>query len=108
MLLLSVAKWGDLLNSQLPVYVGDEQTPLDLLNLLPEGTDSDPDVWLMHHKSISAFLHRNADRRSFGSKKILLEKFVDTYQIQQIWNSHVLTSNSCLIRSLWYSRERFI
>jgi hypothetical protein len=44
MLLLSIAKWRDLLNSQLLVYVGDEQTPLDLLNLLPEGTDSDPDA----------------------------------------------------------------
>jgi hypothetical protein len=44
MLLLSTAKWHDLLNSQSPVYVGDELTPPDLLNLLPEGTDLDPDV----------------------------------------------------------------
>jgi hypothetical protein len=44
MLLLSIAKWRDLLNSQLPVYVGNEQTPPHLLNLLPEGTDLDPDV----------------------------------------------------------------
>jgi hypothetical protein len=42
MLLLSIAKWRDLLNSQSLVYVGDEQTPPDPLNLLPEGTDSDP------------------------------------------------------------------
>ena len=74
MLLLSIAKWRNLLNSQLSVYVGDEQTPLDLLNLLPKGTDSDPDVWLMRHKSIPAFPRRNTDRRSFGSKKILLEE----------------------------------
>ncbi len=69
MLLLSIAKRRDLLNSQLPVYVGDRQAPPDLLNLLPEGTDSNPDVWLMGHKSISAFPHRNASRRSFGSKR---------------------------------------
>ncbi len=69
MLLLSIAKWRDLLNSQLPVYVGDKQTPQDLLNLLLEGTDSDPDVWLMRHKSIPAFPRRNASRRSFGSKR---------------------------------------
>ncbi len=44
MLLLSIAKWHDLLNSQPPVYDGDRQTPPDLSNLLPEGTDSDPDT----------------------------------------------------------------
>jgi hypothetical protein len=44
MLSLSIAKWWDLLNIQLPVYVGDKQTPPDLLSLLPKGTDSDPDV----------------------------------------------------------------
>ncbi len=38
MLSLSIAKWRDLLNSQLPVYDGDRQAPPDLLNLLPEGT----------------------------------------------------------------------
>ena len=55
MLLLSIAKWGDSLNSQLPVYVGDRQAPLDLLNLLPEGTDSDFDIWLTCHMSIPTF-----------------------------------------------------
>jgi hypothetical protein len=45
MLLISIAKRCNLLNSQSPVYVGDEQTPPDLLNLLQEGTDSDPDVY---------------------------------------------------------------
>jgi hypothetical protein len=44
MLLLSIAKWHNFLNSQLPVYVGDKQTPPNLLNLLLEGTDSDSDV----------------------------------------------------------------
>ena len=105
MLLLSIAKWRNLLNSQLLVYVGDEQTPLDLLNLLLEGTDLDPDEWLTRHKSIPAFPRRNADRRSFGSKKILLEEFVDTYQIQRIWNSYVLTSNAHLVCWSWYSEK---
>ena len=44
MLSLSIAKWRDLLNSQSPVYDGGRQAPLDLLNLLPEGTDLDPDT----------------------------------------------------------------
>jgi hypothetical protein len=69
MLSLSIAKWRNLLNSQLLVYVDDRQAPPDLLNLLPEGTDSDPDIWLAHHKSIPAFPRRNASRRSFGSKR---------------------------------------
>jgi hypothetical protein len=34
MLLLSIAKGRDLLNSQLPVYDGDRQAPPDLLSLL--------------------------------------------------------------------------
>jgi hypothetical protein len=86
MLLLSIAKCRDSLNSQSPVYVGDEQTPPDLLVLLTEGIDLDPDIWLTRHKSISAFPRRNADRRSFGSKKILLEKFVDIYQMKMDHN----------------------
>jgi hypothetical protein len=72
LLLLSIAKWSDLLNSQSLVYVGDKQTPRERFNLLPEGIDLDPDIWLMHHTSIPAFPRRNADRRSFGSKKIRL------------------------------------
>jgi hypothetical protein len=44
MLWLSIAKWRNLLNSQSLVYDGDRQAPPDLLNLLPEGTDSDPDT----------------------------------------------------------------
>jgi hypothetical protein len=57
MLSLSIAKWHNLLSSQLPVYDGDRQVPPDLLNLLPEGTDSDPDRWLTHHGLMLAFLH---------------------------------------------------
>ncbi len=73
MLLLSIAKWRNLLNSQSLVYDGDRQAPLDLLNLLLEGTDLDPDTWLMRHKSIPEFPCRKASasssRRSFGSKR---------------------------------------
>jgi hypothetical protein len=73
MLLLSIAKWHDLLDSKLLVYDGDRQAPPDLSNLLPEGTDSDPDTWLTCHKSILAFPRRNAsaslNRRSFGPKR---------------------------------------
>jgi hypothetical protein len=73
MLLLSIAKWHDLLNSQSPVYDGDRQAPPDLSNLLLEGSDPDPDKWLTCHKSILAFPRRNAsassNRRSFGSKR---------------------------------------
>jgi hypothetical protein len=74
MLSLSIPKWHNLLDSQLLVYDGDRQAPPDLSNLLLEGTDSDPDTWLTHHKStIPAFPRRNASatssRRSFGSKR---------------------------------------
>ncbi len=73
MLLLSIAKWRNLLDSQLLVYDGDRQAPPDLSNLLPEGTDLDPDKWLTLHKSILAFPRRNpsasSNRRSFGSKR---------------------------------------
>jgi hypothetical protein len=58
---LSIAKWRNLLNSQSLVYYGDRQAPPDLLNLLPEETDSDPDTWLMGHELMLAFLHRIAN-----------------------------------------------
>jgi hypothetical protein len=61
MLLLSIAKRHDLLNSQSLVYDGDRQAPLDILNLLPDGTESDPDTWLTHHESMLAFLCRIAN-----------------------------------------------
>ena len=61
MLLLSIAKWRDLLNSQLLVYAGDRQAPPDLSNLLPEETDSDPDTWLTRHELMLAFPRRIAN-----------------------------------------------
>ncbi len=61
MLLLSIAKWHDSLNSQSLVYDGDRLAPPDLLNLLPKETDLDPDTWLMCHESMLAFIRRIAN-----------------------------------------------
>ncbi len=61
MLLLSMAKWRNLLNSQSLVYDGDRQAPPDLLNLLPEETDLDPDTWLTCHEWMLALLRRIAN-----------------------------------------------
>ncbi len=58
MLSRSIAKWRNLLNIQSPVYDGDRQAPLDLSNLLLEGTYLDPDTWLTRHGSMLAFLAR--------------------------------------------------
>jgi hypothetical protein len=58
---VSVAKWCNLLNSQLPMYDGDRQAPPDLSNLLLEGTDLDPDTWLTCHGLMLAFLRRKAN-----------------------------------------------
>jgi hypothetical protein len=60
-LLLIIAKWCNLLNSQSLVYDGDRQAPPDLLNLLPEETDSDPDTWLVRHELMLAFLRKIAN-----------------------------------------------
>ncbi len=43
------------------MYDGDRQAPPDLLNLLTEGTDLDPDTWLTRHESMLEFLHRIAN-----------------------------------------------
>jgi hypothetical protein len=61
MLLLSIAKWRNSQNSQLPVCDGDRQAPPDLSNLLPEGTGLDPDTRLMRHGLMLAFLCRKAN-----------------------------------------------
>jgi hypothetical protein len=61
MLLLSIAKWRNLLNSQSLLDDGGRQAPPDLSNLLPEGTDSDPDTYLTRHELMLAFLHRIAN-----------------------------------------------
>jgi hypothetical protein len=72
-LLLSIAKWHNLLKDQLLVYDGDRQAPQDFLNLLPYRTDLDSGRWLTNCMSILAFLCRkastSASRRSFGFKR---------------------------------------
>jgi hypothetical protein len=60
-LLFSISKWHNLLNSQLLVYNGDRQAPPDLSNLLLEETDLDPDTWLTHLELMLTFLHRIAN-----------------------------------------------
>jgi hypothetical protein len=60
-LLLSIAKWRDSLISRSLVYDGDRQAPPDLLNLLLEEIDSDPDTWLTRHELMLAFLRRIAN-----------------------------------------------
>jgi hypothetical protein len=60
-LLLSIAKWRDFPTKQSLVHNGDRQAPQDVSNLLPEGTDLDPDTWLTHHMFILASLHRIAN-----------------------------------------------
>jgi hypothetical protein len=79
-LLLSIAKWRNLLISQSLVYDGDRQAPPDLLHLLLEGIDSDPDTWLMHHMLIEAFLHRIANASNI-QQKIFLRESVHIYKI---------------------------
>ncbi len=77
MLSLSITKWHDSLNSQSLVYAGDRQAPLDLLNLLLEETDSDPDTWLMHHELMLAFLSRIANASNIQPDMFLLG--INTY-----------------------------
>ncbi len=64
MLLLSIAKWRNFLNSQSLVYDGDRQAPLDLSNLLSKKTDSDTDTWLTRHELMLTFLCRIANASS--------------------------------------------
>ncbi len=77
MILLNIAKWHDSLISQSLVYSGDRQAPQDLSNLLLGGTDSDPDTWLMHHKSTLAFLRRIANA-SISKRYSLRNQYIST------------------------------
>ncbi len=64
MLLLSNAKWRDLLISQSLVCNGDRQAPQDLSNLLLEETDLDPGRWLMRqywHSYVEKPVHHQAE-----------------------------------------------
>ncbi len=104
MLSLSIAKCHNLLISKLLVYNTDRQAPLDLLNLLPEGTDLDPDTWLTHYMLIPAFLHRIANASNI-QQKIFLKEFVRIYKILQILDITKFQPNVRIVRRLWYSGE---
>ena len=104
MLSLSIAKWRDLLNSQSPVYDGDRQAPPDHLNLLPEGTDSDPDTWLMRHTLILAFLCRIANVSNIH-QKISLKELVHIYKILRVLDISKFHLNVRIVHGLWYTGE---
>jgi hypothetical protein len=103
-LLLSIAKWRNLLTSQLLVYDGDRQAPLNLLNLLPEETDLDPDTWLMHHMLILAFLHKIANASTI-QQKIFLKEPVHIYNILRVLDITKFHPNVRIARGLWYTGE---
>ncbi len=104
MLSLSIAKWQDLLTSQLLVYKGDTQAPSDLSNLLPEIIDSDPDTWLMHHMLIPAFQCRIANASNI-QQKIFLKELVHIYKILQVLDITKFHPNICIVCGLWHTGE---
>ncbi len=104
MLLLCIAKWCNLLPSQLLVYIGDRQASLDLLNLLTEGTDLDADTWLMHHMLILAFLRRIANA-SIIYQKIFLKELVQIYKILRVLDTTKFHPNVRILHGLWYRGE---
>jgi hypothetical protein len=103
-LLLSIAKWCNLLASQSLVYGGDRQAPPDLLNLLLEGTDSDPDTWLTRHILTPAFLRKIANASNI-QQKVLLKELVHIYKILQVLDVTTFPPNIRIVRRLWYSGE---
>jgi len=103
-LLLSIDKWHDLLTSQLLLYDGDRQAPPDLLNLRLEGTDLDPDKWLMHHMLILAFLRRIAYASNIQQKMFLKEQ-LHIYKIVQVLDITKFHPNVRIVPGLWYMGE---
>jgi hypothetical protein len=86
------------------VYNGDRQAPPDLLNLLLEETDSDPDTWLTHHMSILAFLLRIANTSNI-QPKIFLKELVHIYKILQVLDKNDFPPNVRIVRWLRYLGE---
>ncbi len=95
---------GNLLTIQLLVYGGDRQAPPDLSNLLPEGTDSDPDTWLMRHTLILAFLCRIANVSNIH-QKISLKELVHIYKILRVLDISKFHLNVRIVHGLWYTGE---
>jgi hypothetical protein len=103
-ILLSIAKWRNLLTSQLLVYNSDRQAPPDLLILLPGGTDLDTDTWLMHHMLMPAFLRRVANVSNI-QQKIFLKESVHINKILQLLDINKFHPKVRIVRGLWYRGE---
>jgi hypothetical protein len=101
---LSITKWHNLPTSQLLVYDSDRQAQPDLLNLHPEGTDSDPDTWLMRHMLILEFLCRTANASNI-QPKIFLKELVHIYKILQVLDMNKFPLNVHIVRRLRYLGE---
>jgi hypothetical protein len=60
---------------------------------------------------ISQYWHSHVGTQAHHQTEDLLDPkdtsrgILDTYQIQWIWNSHVLTSNAHLVRCPWYTEK---
>jgi hypothetical protein len=104
MLLLSTAKWCDLPTSQLLVYKGDKQAPPDLLNLLPEGIDLDPNTYLTRHMIILAFLPRNANTSNI-QQKIFYKESVHIYKILRVLDTTKFHPNVHIVCRPCYTGE---
>ncbi len=74
------------------MYNGDRQAPPNLLNLLPDEMDLDPDTWLTRHMSILAFLHTIANASSIQGK-IFLKESVHIYKILQVLDMNKFPPN---------------
>ncbi len=104
MLLLSIGKCRNLLTSQLLVYNSDSQAPPDCSNLLPEGTDLDPDTWLMRHMLILPFLRRIANVSNI-QQKIFLKELVHIYKILQVLDIIKFPPNVHIVHRIRYLGE---
>jgi hypothetical protein len=104
MLSLSIAKWQDLLNSQSLVYESDRLTPTDLSNLLPRGTDLDPNTWLTRHELRLAFLRRKAN--ALNIQPNMFPQGINTF-LQDPTNLgyEQVLANVHIVCSLWYSED---
>ncbi len=86
------------------MYDGDRQSSPDLSNLLPKGTDLDPDTWLMCHMLILAFLRRIANASNI-QQKIFLKEPVHIYKIIQVLDITKFHPNVRILCGLWYMGE---
>ncbi len=86
------------------VYNGDRKAPPDLSNLLLEGTDLDPDTWLMCHMLILAFLPRIANSSNI-QQQIFLRESVHIYKILRVLDITKFHPNVRIVCRLWYTGE---